>query len=39
MGTYISLLHFTRQGSLNIKDSPKRRAAATKVIAGMGGTL
>jgi uncharacterized protein with GYD domain len=39
MATYISLLHFTRQGGLSIKDSPKRRAAATKVIASMGGNL
>jgi uncharacterized protein with GYD domain len=39
MATYISLLHFTRQGGLTIKESPKRRAAATKIIAGMGGTL
>lgn len=39
MATYISLLHFTRQGGLTIKDSPKRRAAATRAIAGMGGIL
>jgi uncharacterized protein with GYD domain len=39
LATYISLLHFTRQGGLTIKNSPKRRAAATRAIAGLGGTL
>jgi uncharacterized protein with GYD domain len=39
MPTYVSLLRFTEQGVKAIKDHPKRRAAAAKVIAGMGGKL
>jgi len=39
MPTYISLLRFTEQGIKSIKDHPKRRAAAAKTIAGLGGKL
>ncbi len=39
MPTYISLLKFTSQGVTNIKDHPKRRRAAAKAIAGLGGKL
>ena len=39
MPTYISLLRFTEQGIKSIKDHPKRRAAAAKNIAGLGGKL
>ncbi len=39
MPTYISLLRYTQQGVTAIKDSPKRRRAAAKAIAGLGGKL
>jgi uncharacterized protein with GYD domain len=39
MPTYISLLKFTSQGITNIKDHAKRRRAAAKAIAGLGGKL
>src|SRR5713226_6143160 len=39
MPTYISLMRFTEQGIKSIKDYPKRRAAAAKTIAGLGGKL
>jgi len=39
MPTYVSLLRFTEQGIKTIKDHPKRRAAAAKTIAGLGGKL
>jgi uncharacterized protein with GYD domain len=39
MPTYVSLLRFTEQGVKAIKDHPKRRAAAAKAIAGLGGKL
>ena len=39
MPTYVSLLSFTEQGIKAIKDHPKRRAAAAKAIAGLGGKL
>ncbi len=39
MPTYISLMRFTEQGVKAIKDHPKRRAAAAKAIAGLGGKL
>ena len=36
MGTYIALINFTDQGIRNIKDSPKRFDAATKLAKSMG---
>src|SRR5260370_6799868 len=39
MPTYISLMRFTEQGIKSIKDHPKRRAAAAKTIAALGGKL
>lgn len=39
MPTYVALLRFTEQGIKAIKDSPKRREAARKAIAAMGGKL
>ena len=39
MPTYVSLMRFTGQGVKSVKDSPKRRAAAAKAIAGLGGKL
>ncbi len=39
MPTYVSLLRFTEQGVKAIKDSPKRREAAGKAIASLGGKL
>jgi uncharacterized protein with GYD domain len=39
MPTYVGLLRFTDQGIKAIKDSPKRRAAAEKAVAAMGGKI
>ena len=39
MPTYIGLLRYTEQGIKAIKDSPKRREAAAKAIASLGGKL
>ncbi len=39
MGKYILLANYTDQGIRNIKDSPKRSAAARKVIRDMGGDM
>jgi uncharacterized protein with GYD domain len=39
MPTYISLLRYTAQGIKEIKESPKRRRAAGKAIAALGGKL
>jgi uncharacterized protein with GYD domain len=36
MATYIVLINFTEQGIRNIKDSPKRAAAATEPARGCG---
>jgi uncharacterized protein with GYD domain len=36
MATYILLINFTEQGIRNIKDSPKRAAAATELARGFG---
>jgi uncharacterized protein with GYD domain len=36
MATYIVLINFTEQGIRNIKDSPKRAAAATEPARGSG---
>jgi uncharacterized protein with GYD domain len=36
MATYILLINFTEQGIRNIKDSPKRAAAATEPARGCG---
>ncbi len=36
MATYIALINFTDQGIRNIKDSPKRFDAATKLAKSMG---
>jgi len=36
MATYIVLINFTEQGIRNIKDSPKRAAAATELARGFG---
>ena len=36
MTTYIVLINFTEQGIRNIKDSPKRAAAATELARGFG---
>ena len=37
MPTYISLLNYTEQGIKNIKDSPKRGAAARQAVEAAGG--
>ena len=39
MPTYIGLLRFTKEGVTAIKDHPKRRAAAAKAVAALGGKL
>jgi uncharacterized protein with GYD domain len=39
MPTYVSLIRYTHQGITNIKDAPKRRQAAAKAIAGLGGKM
>jgi uncharacterized protein with GYD domain len=39
MPTYISLLRYTEKGISEIKDSSKRRRAAAKNIAALGGKL
>ena len=39
MPTYISLINWTDQGIRNIKDSPKRRDAAKKMLKEMGGEI
>ena len=39
MPTYIALMRYTEQGIKSIKDSPKRRLAAAKAIAAVGGKL
>ena len=36
MATYLILINFTDQGIRNIKDSPKRAAAATELARGFG---
>jgi uncharacterized protein with GYD domain len=36
MVTYLILINFTEQGIHNIKDSPKRAAAATELARGFG---
>ena len=36
MNTYIVLINFTEQGIRNIKDSPKRAAAATELARDFG---
>jgi uncharacterized protein with GYD domain len=36
MATYLLLINFTDQGIRNIKDSPKRAAAATELARGFG---
>ena len=36
MATYLLLINFTEQGIRNIKDSPKRAAAATALARGFG---
>ena len=36
MVTYLILINFTEQGIRNIKDSPKRAAAATELARGFG---
>jgi uncharacterized protein with GYD domain len=36
MATYLVLINFTEQGIRNIKDSPKRAAAATELARGFG---
>ena len=36
MATYLILINFTEQGIRNIKDSPKRAAAATELARGFG---
>ncbi len=36
MATYIALINFTDQGIRNIKDSPKRFDAATKLAKSVG---
>jgi uncharacterized protein with GYD domain len=36
MALYIVLINFTEQGIRNIKDSPKRAAAATELARGFG---
>jgi uncharacterized protein with GYD domain len=36
MATYIVLINFTEQGIRNIKDSPKRAAAAADLARGFG---
>jgi uncharacterized protein with GYD domain len=36
MATYLVLISFTEQGIRNIKDSPKRAAAATELARGFG---
>jgi uncharacterized protein with GYD domain len=36
MNTYIVLINFTEQGIRNIKDSPKRAAAATALARSFG---
>jgi uncharacterized protein with GYD domain len=36
MATYIILINFTEQGIRNIKDSPKRAAAATELAGSFG---
>ena len=36
MATYIVLFNFTEQGIRNIKDSPKRAAAARELAGGFG---
>jgi uncharacterized protein with GYD domain len=36
MNTYIVLINFTEQGIRNIKDSPKRAAAAMELARGFG---
>jgi uncharacterized protein with GYD domain len=39
MGTYITLLRFTRQGIGNIKEGPKRLEAAKQAFRAMGAEL
>jgi len=39
MPTYVGLLRYTEQGIKAIKDSPKRRVAAEKAVAAMGGRI
>lgn len=39
MATYIALLNFTDQGIRNVKESPNRLVAATKMAADMGVTI
>ena len=39
MPTYIAMGNFSEKGVANIKDSPKRVAAAKKGIADMGGEM
>lgn len=36
MATYIVLINFTEQGIRNIKDSPRRAAAATELARDFG---
>jgi hypothetical protein len=36
MATYLVLINFTEQGIRNIKDSPKRAAAATELARDFG---
>jgi uncharacterized protein with GYD domain len=36
MATYVALINFTDQGVRNVKDSPKRLAAATKLAKSLG---
>lgn len=39
MPTYISLISYTEQGLRNIKDAPKRKDAARRMLKEMGGDL
>lgn len=39
MATHIMLLRFTQQGIQNIKDGPKRLAAAREAFEGLGARL
>lgn len=39
MPTYISLLKYTQKGIAEVKDSSKRRRAAEKAVAALGGKV